>query len=206
MNEGLIANGGKGSKGGGGSAAKAGIVGNDGATGRFVGNVGLTQMQSDYVSAFISNGGNQRAAAKVAGYSSPESVGWYLSRHPAVVAEIRTRQLAQLGGLAVVGIQTLRAVMQDETAPAAARVQASRFALEAAGFGIQAEALKLRFAGIGDEKDLSAMSIPELQRLALMVKAEVDEIADRQTAPSRSDTAPIALDADAYLVDSEDVT
>ena len=206
MNEGLIANGGKGLPAGGGVAASAGAVMNDKASGRFVGGANLTQMQLAYVSAFLANGGKQRAAAKVAGYSSPESVGWYLSRHPAVVAEIRTRQLAQLGGLAVVGIQTLRAVMQDETAPAAARVQASRFALEAAGFGIQAEALKLRFAGIGDEKDLSAMSIPELQRLALMVKAEVDEIADRQTAPSRSDTAPIALDADAYLVDSEDVT
>ena len=206
MNEGLIANGGKRGTGGGGLAAKAGIVSNAADSGRFVGNAGLTQMQSDYVTAYLANGGNQRSAAKVAGYSSPDSAGWHLSRHPAIVAEIRQRQLAQLGGLAVVGIQTLRAVMQDETAPAAARVQASRFALEAAGFGIQAEALKLRFAGIGDEKDLSAMSIPELQRLALMVKAEVDEIADRQTAPSRSDTAPIALDADAYLVDSEDVT
>ena len=188
---------------GGGVAASAGAVMNDKASGRFVGGANLTQMQLAYVSAFLANGGKQRAAAKVAGYSSPESSGWHLSRNPAIQAEIRQRQIAEMSGLAVVGVRTLRAVMEDETAPAAARVQASRFALEAAGFGIQAEALKLRFAGIGDEKDLSAMSIPELQRLALMVKAEVDEIADRQTDSPRPDTAPMMLDADTYPVEDE---
>lgn len=199
MNEVILAKG----TGGSGSAASAGAIVNHEGTGRFVGGANLTQMQLDYVKAFMANGGVQRAAAKAAGYSSPDSAGWYLSRHPAIVAEIRARQIAAMSGLSVVAVGTLRAVMQDETAPAAARVQASRFALEAAGFGIQAEALKLRFAGIGDEKDLSAMSIPELQRLALMVKSEVDEIADRQTGAARSDTAPILSDDEAYVVDSE---
>jgi len=161
-------------KAGGGSAAAAGAVVN-GPRGRFTGGADLTDQQIAFIE-LVANGRPHPAAAVAAGYSDSRA-GWRLLRNPAVVAALKERQAALLSGdLSGVALSTLRAVMTDETAPAAARVSAAKWTLEAAGHGLAAALGSARLGLDIADKPLSALSLSELEAMAEQAAASVESI------------------------------
>lgn len=93
----------------------------------------LTDMQLVFVDVMAS-GATQTEAARQAGYSSPGNAGYHLMRLPHIAAKVRAEILATIGTEGVsVAWQTLKEVMQDKKAPAAARVAAADKTLKVAG-------------------------------------------------------------------------
>ncbi|MGB1692768.1 MAG: hypothetical protein ACPHKR_01895 [bacterium] len=94
----------------------------------------LTEMQQDFIHNLVRLGMNPTAAAREAGYSVPKMSAHDLTRSPRVAAAIRlARQTFYNTDLASLAGSTLRQIMEDSDAPAAARVTAARTALELAG-------------------------------------------------------------------------
>ena len=94
----------------------------------------LTDKQSKFVDYYVAEGKTQTEAARLAGYSFPEYEGYRLVRQPRMIQVIQAaRQKYYRTNLANVAVSTLHKVMQDQNAPAAARVSAARTALELAG-------------------------------------------------------------------------
>lgn len=96
----------------------------------------LTEKQSLFVHHLVSGATSATEAARRAGYSGGgvRQVASQLMRKEHVQAAIRQEQFIKLNGdLANIALETLRSVMQDEAAPAGARVSASIAVLERAG-------------------------------------------------------------------------
>jgi hypothetical protein len=162
-------------RGGSGMAMQAGAVVN-GARGRLTAGTSLTEKQEKFVEGIV-KGLGQMDAARVAGYSDGSREGWRLMRVPAVALAIKERQTAQImGDLSGVAMSTLRAVMVDETAPAAARVSAAKWTLEAAGHGLAAALGSARLGLDVSDKPLSALSLSELEDMAQSAAASVESI------------------------------
>ena len=89
----------------------------------------------------------------------------------------------------------MRDVMTDETAPAAARVSAAKWALEAAGYGLEAQKAQLKL-GIGEDKPLSEMTADELADFIVRRTDERKRAIDAQTNPT----------IDAEVVEDQGVT
>jgi hypothetical protein len=102
--------------GGGGSAARDGVVVN-GAGGRFVGTPDLTEQQYAFVTAYLTNGEKQGDAAAAAGYAHPPQDGYRLMRNPAVMAAILDAQRRTAGRLRAVGVRALVRLAEDATTP-----------------------------------------------------------------------------------------
>lgn len=101
----------------------------------------LTELQSAFVHHLVNGASSATDAARSAGYSGNgvRQVASQLMRKEHVQSAIRQEQFLRLNGdLANIALETLRSVMQDETAPAGARVTASVAVLERAGFSAQA--------------------------------------------------------------------
>ena len=109
-------------------------------------------------------------AARAAGYanSSPAALRVTASRlqhHPDVQkAAFLERERRLNGPLASLALQTLHDVMTDLSAPPAARLQAARFTLEAAGHGVVNRQLAARHPENGD-KPLSSFTLEELEAM-----------------------------------------
>ena len=100
----------------------------------------LTEMQAAFVQHLVNGASSASDAARRAGYSGDgvRQVASQLMRKDHVQAAIRQEQFLKLNGdLANIALETLRSVMQDESAPAGARVTASVAVLERAGFSAQ---------------------------------------------------------------------
>jgi hypothetical protein len=160
----------------------AGAVVQDRRTGRLTSGRGLSEKQKIFVREY-SRGASATAAATVAGYSRPSTDGYRERKNPAVLQAIREAQTAQLGSLAGVAINTMRDVMTDETAPAAARISAAKWALEAAGFGLESQKAQLRL-GLGEDKPLSEMTADELADFIVRRTDERKRANDAQTNPA----------------------
>ena len=94
----------------------------------------LTEKQLAFVEHLVKEGKNPTEAARQAGYASPKQNAYLLTRNPKIGAAIRqARQTLYQTDLANLAAGTLRQVMQDQDAPAAARVTAARTALELSG-------------------------------------------------------------------------
>ena len=94
----------------------------------------LTEMQQSFVNAVVFEGKNLTQAAAAAGYSTPKQSGFLLSRNPKIISFLRQeRQKFYQTDLAGLAAATLKDIMKDPDAPAAARVSAARSALELAG-------------------------------------------------------------------------
>lgn len=120
---------------GSGVASAEGAVEN-GRNGRFAATGRLTDRQRRFVRALVRNGGNQSAAAVAAG--APESransaAHEFLSKQQVRDAIRAERERYLSGSLANLGLQTLDALMRDESAPAGVRLKAATWTLEAAG-------------------------------------------------------------------------
>ena len=119
----------------------------------------LTEIQDAFISHLVLDGCNPTEAARRAGYSHPNVRAYELLRKPHVAEEIRKRQTRLLeGDLANVALRTLREVMEDQAAPASARVAASRAVLEASGHFRRSPEPDL------DEKNIMDMSAQELEQ------------------------------------------
>jgi hypothetical protein len=91
-------------------------------------------MQQSFIHNLVRLGMNPTAAARDAGYRVPKMSAHDLTRSPRVAAAIRlARQTFYNTDLASLAGTTLRQIMEDPDAPAAARVTAARTALELAG-------------------------------------------------------------------------
>ena len=94
----------------------------------------LTDKQQLFIQHLVKGGMSATAAARQAGYNQPKESAYYLTRSPRVAAAIRlARQTFYNTDLASLAGNTLRQIMEDSDAPAAARVTAARTALELAG-------------------------------------------------------------------------
>ena len=93
-----------------------------------------TEQQSRFVHHLVADNVNPTEAARRSGYAHPKENAYNLTRNPHVQAMIRLeRQRLYSTDLANMSVKTLKDVMQDEDAPASARVSAARTALELAG-------------------------------------------------------------------------
>lgn len=129
----------------------------------------LTPKQKKFA-ANIAQGMTATDAARGAGYadSSPHALRVTASRlqhHDGVKkAAFLERERRLNGPLASLALQTLHDVMLDKAAPAAARIQAARFTLEAAGHGVTNRQLLARHPEEGD-KQLSSFTVQELEEM-----------------------------------------
>ena len=148
----------------GGGLALANGATSRGVDGRFVEGEGLTEQQRQFVIAYVSNGGNGRQAAAVAGYSFPDQSAHNLRRNPAVSSAIRAELSRQIEGGASLGWAVMRELMTDAATSPQVRFQAAKWSLEAAGHGLQA-ALGAARLGIQEaDKPLSEMSMSEIEQ------------------------------------------
>lgn len=148
---------------GGGIAHRKGVTDNDPETGRFVGGSSeLTDKQRNFVTKYVANGGDSLEAARDAGYAFPPQDSWRLMRNPAVSAQIRVAMSAKIERGAAKGLRFMEDAVDDPVMPAPVRFQAAKFLVEAAGYGLAAQALQAKVGGEG-EKLLSEMTMGELE-------------------------------------------
>jgi len=151
----------------------------------FAPGIDLTPKQRQFVVCLVRNGTTPTQAARDAGYNHPKVSAFDLLRLPHITAAIRhERQRYITGELASIATGTLRQILTDSEAPAAARVQAARTVLEMSG-----EIGRKKQDG-DEDKPLSELSADELSRLidrwteeraalAKPVDAEVIEVVAR---------------------------
>lgn len=132
----------------------------------------LTPMQGQFVREVVANGVNPTEAARRAGFAVPREAGYRLSRLPHVMAAVRQERARLFDGeLANVAAETLRQVMTDPEAPAAARVSAARTVLEVT------RELGRRQDDGGADKQLHEMTPDELAGLISKWEAERSKVA-----------------------------
>lgn len=160
----------------------------------YVRGVDLTPKQKVFVSELVRTGCTPTQAARTAGYSDAGTSAYDLARLPHVAAAIRLERERYISGeLANVATGTLHAILVDQAAPAAARVQAARTVLEMSG------EIGRNKRSAEDERPLSEMTAEELAglidkwqaekaSLAKPIDAEDVEILDR--AQDRAQLVP----------------
>ena len=125
----------------------------------------LTEQELLFVEAYVSNGGDAKAAGKTAGYTDPPAAGKELLAN----AQIReTIELARDTDIKTAGAskawRIMQRLMESEEVPAQTRFQAAKWTLEASGHGLSAVAASLQL-GLkkSGKKDLSELSVSELE-------------------------------------------
>lgn len=117
-------------------------------------------MQRQFVTVIVRNGVNPTKAAELAGYSTPRTAGFDLTRLPHIAAAIRLERGRYISGeLANIATGTLHDILLDKEAPASARVQAARTVLEMSGDIGKARRTE------DDDRPLSEMTADELARM-----------------------------------------
>lgn len=133
-----------------------------GADGRLVKQGYLTDAQRIFAKAYVTTGGNARAAAIEAGYS-PEGARAAASRlldNDRVAAQIhqeRVRMIQAKG--ATLGAGTMLELVTDDSTPSNVRYQAARYLMECAGHGPQ----NAKENNNIEDKPLSEMTVEELE-------------------------------------------
>ena len=141
----------------------------------------ISEQQTEFVHYLVKENKSATEAARLAGYAHPKQSAYVLTRNPVVVAAMRqARQTTYQGELASLAADTLRGVMIDQDAPAAAKVSAARTALELAGdLGKTADDL-------AQNKSLAEMSPDELARLIDRWEDERSSIAKDVTPQNKA--------------------
>jgi hypothetical protein len=130
----------------------------------------LTKKQKAFAK-HLALGATATEAARAAGYaeSSPHALRVEASRlqhHPAVQREAFLQRERRLqGALAQKALGALEHVLDNADAPAAAKVQAARWILEASGHGIESRRLEAR-VGDDDERQPHRMTLEALEAAA----------------------------------------
>ena len=137
----------------------------------FAKGVDLTLKQRAFVTILVRQGCNPTQAARQAGYAEPKVASFDLLRTAHIQEAIRQERARYVSGdLANIATGTLKAIMEDDTAPASARVSAARTALELAG-----ELGKGRGEAV-DDRPFSEMSVEELGQLLARWRGERAEL------------------------------
>ena len=149
-----------------GTAFKQGIIGKHTESGQFISrnNGQLTEFADDFVSYYVRNGGQGRAAFLQAG-GSVEGVRQGMKQFlgsPKIREAIRQRQVQRVTKMAGLAAGTVENLMTatDGTVPAAVRFQCAKWCLETAGVGPQQARQQ---DGNPEDKPLEEMSIKELE-------------------------------------------
>lgn len=161
-------------KGGGGIAAKQGVMRSHPGTGQFQRTGQLTDMQKLFCRYYARNGGQAKAAAIQAGYSpaGAQQAAAENLRNPAVLDELRRERDRYIAGdLGSLAADTLRELLTDGDVSANVRFQAARWCLEAAGHGGKSNENK----DIDPDKSLSEMTIEELEAFIAGGRAAVEQ-------------------------------
>jgi hypothetical protein len=170
---------------GGGVAAKHGLTVN-GRGGRFLATDNLTDKQSAFVRAYVRNGGNAEAAARAAGYGD-RARGYDALRNPKVIDAVRRERQRYIDGeLASIAAGTMKALMVDESTPAATKYQAAKWCLEQAGHNSQ------QIQGlIADDRPMQEWTLDQLQAFISAGAAVLADVADKRRA---IDVTPVSAD------------
>ncbi len=140
----------------------------------------LTSKQLAFVFA-VGEGATASAAARSAGYAHGSSQSLRvqasrLSNDPQIQRAIFDHRQRRLQGtMASKALACLEGVVDDTAAPPAARIQAAKWILEAAGHGVAAQSLQLRGGLTSADKPMSEWSLAELEE---MVRKSERELAD----------------------------
>lgn len=158
----------------------------------------LTDLQRQFIAQFVANGGNAAAAARNAGYTSPDQEGYRLTRLPHIQDAIRAEQMRVIGteGLAV-GIGTLLQIAKDTEAPAGARVQAAGKLVDRALGAVTALAPDKG----QDGKPLTAQTLAEWRGNLLADAAKLAELLGQAAGQAAAvvDLAPVAPEVAPHL-------
>lgn len=120
----------------------------------------ISEQQTEFVHYLVKENKSATEAARLAGYAHPKQSAYVLTRNPVVLTAMRqARQTTYQGELASLAADTLKNVMIDQDAPAAAKVSAARTALELAGD------LGKNQDDLASGKSLAEMTPDELARL-----------------------------------------
>ena len=136
----------------------------------FFSDMALTDRQEAFAQAVARGGLTGGQAIRAAGSESQNAASLRVMASqfnaiPEVRERIRDiREGLIVGDLAGVALAALRGILLDEDAPAAARVSAAKWALEAGGHGLEARRLAAREAA--GPRGLSDLSLGELEDLA----------------------------------------
>lgn len=147
----------------------------------------FTEQERKFI-RLVSDGTAETAAAVTCGFS--EDYGYKLVRQPAISAAIRgeVMRLLAIDGV-VIGRKALRAIANDTTAPAAARVSAGKALLQAGGL-LEATAESRH------SKSLNEMTRDELRAFIESAEKEIDQaetvISNRATLITAPVSAPEA--------------
>ena len=129
--------------------------------GRITGSRGLTALQARYVKNVIRNGGDEKAAAGVAGCANPAKDGWALARLPSIIAAIKKEQDKRIcGPLASLALGVIDNILRTPPTDARGKALQANVALkvvERARLGADEQDVAQA------DKALGAMSVTELE-------------------------------------------
>lgn len=143
----------------------------------------LTHRQSKFA-AFLAEGFTASDSARLAGFanSNPAALRVTASRlqhHPDVKREAFIQREARLAGLAGKALKCLDSIISDEACPPAARVQAARYLLDAAGHGVVNRQLSARHPNNGT-KAISDMTLAELETMVIHAESQLKQAEGRE--------------------------
>ena len=135
-----------------------------------------TELQQRFAVEYVTNGGNASEAARVAGYSAKTAgqMGFKLMGNPHVQDAIRDEQRRLLNGdMATKALGVLRSIMENEDAPAGARVDAAKTVLDRAGL------VAIR-TSLDDQPDapLTQLPVEQLRKVIAAGEARIRELQD----------------------------
>ena len=139
----------------------------------------LTDKQEAFARA-VADGATASKAARMAGYadntaSSITTQASRLAHDPNVRRAIHNYREDRLSGpMASKALSCLESVMDDTAAPPAARLQAARWILEAAGHGVAAQSLQLRAGSVVADRPMSDWSLAELEAMVAQREGELE--------------------------------
>jgi phage terminase small subunit len=146
-----------------------------GEGGRLAAGSGLTEQQEAFVNHLVTHGGTLVAAAEAAGYSSPKTDGWRLSRNPAVMAAVQSGLARAFVPMAADVRDALGKMATGEVPATGPQVAACRLVLEAAGVIGRG---RIAIADDGG-KPVGAMSLAE-------IRAQIAAMAEGNAPPARA--------------------
>lgn len=145
------------------------------------------EQQRAFAVALVRNGGNITAAAIEAEYSqkSARQIGQNLLDKPHVQKMVRDEQGRVLGRLAGKALCVLEGILDDPTAPAGARVDASKTILDRAGWpAIPANMINRALEDM-DPNDMTADELREFIRRGKLQLADLERAAAEESARVR---------------------
>ena len=142
----------------------------------------LSDKQNEFIHGVVNLGLKQTESARRAGYNQPAQSAYNMMNSPSILRRIQHERLKLFqSDLSVVAVQTLKKIMQDDTASSSSRVSACRCVLEISGDFV---------AGSKDNtKELSELSSSELGQI--IDKLDLERVRLAKDVTPRATKVPI---------------